>query len=223
MGRGTWGLDRQLGCRQSSPDADAPQSPSRTPWDCKTEKPAQPGQQSPGRIWAIRMGQSPLQETTPSSSAPGFTLTCGSTSTWSQGTQLGQPQPCTSSPRAQLSTLFVERRNRSIPRSCLHPSGSRMQGSIRGTRQHKHQHPNATSKQLCIIWFDPALATTSRALLGLSQQPKMKCSSPWRDGEYLFFLLRWFFSFGTHSIAGDTQCMNSPCHTHTVQQSHFLP
>lgn len=93
-----WGLDRHLGCRQGSPDVDAPQCPSRTLWDCKTEKPAQPGQQSPGTIWAIRTGQSPLQQTTPSSSAPGCTLICGSTSTRSQGTQLEQPQPHTSSP-----------------------------------------------------------------------------------------------------------------------------
>ena len=40
QGRGTWGLGRQLGCSQSSPDAEAPQCPGTTLRYCKTEKPA---------------------------------------------------------------------------------------------------------------------------------------------------------------------------------------
>lgn len=86
QGRGTQGSGRQLESRWSSCNAEAPPCPGMTFQDCETETCS---------TEAARLGHSPLQEATPSSSAPGFTLTCGSTSTWSRGTPLGQPQPLT--------------------------------------------------------------------------------------------------------------------------------
>lgn len=86
QGRGTQGSGRQLESRWSSCNAEAPPCPGMTFQDCETETCS---------TKAARLGHSPLQEATPSSSASGFTLTCGSTSTWSWGTPLGQPQPLT--------------------------------------------------------------------------------------------------------------------------------
>lgn len=83
------GLGRQLEPRLSSCNAEAPPCPSMTFQNCKTET---------SSTGVVRLGHSPLQEATPSSSAPGFTLTCGSTSTWSQGAVLEQPQPLTRCP-----------------------------------------------------------------------------------------------------------------------------
>lgn len=93
------------GTRNSSREPDraaqyrsTPQCPGTTLRDCKTEKPARPGQRD--------VGHSPLQEATPSLFVPGFILTCGSTSTRSQGTRLGQTWPRTQPPTSPLTAQF---------------------------------------------------------------------------------------------------------------------
>lgn len=129
-GRGTKASGRQLEPRWSSCNAEAPPCPSVTFQDCKTETSC---------TALMRLGCSPLQETTPSSSAPGFTLTCGSTSTWSQGTMLEQPQPLTWCPLSSPHGEQQEEAEASLGAwhtgtALAHPAGVGCPGSIRRTR-----------------------------------------------------------------------------------------
>lgn len=89
----------QAGSQTEQPNTEAhPNAPARPSVIAKTEKPARPGQ--------CDVGRSPLQAATASLFVPGFILTCGSTSTWSQGTQPGQPWPRTQPPTSPLTAQF---------------------------------------------------------------------------------------------------------------------
>lgn len=112
------------GAREQPRYQSTPQHPGTTLRDCKTEKPAQLGRHDVGR--------SPLQEATPSSSVPSFTLTHGSASTQSQGTQLGQPWPHARPSVSPLTAQFPALRQRGKQE---HPQEfGKCLGSIRGTR-----------------------------------------------------------------------------------------